>query len=330
VLAGHIHSPRKIKLIDVPDLPLGSELPHGDAASNNGDGQIMFQPELACLCGSDLLYFEGDYPEYQSEVGQSLHEMIGRVVETSGAKFAVGDRVLCVPIEHFGFYERFPVSEARAIPVDSRPPDDQALLAQPLGTVLYGLKKVPRVLDKDVVVLGQGPIGQLFCGALRNLGAREIIAVDPLDSRLKTSPKMGATAVINPDRDNIVDAVRQITGGNLPDLVVEAVGHREQRINDCFDLVSHGGDILFFGVPENKIDGVHWRVMFDKNASIHTSIGPSFERDFPLAMRWIAEGRIDVSPIITHRFQVDDIQLAFDTFAERRDGAQKVFVDFPK
>ena len=67
--------------------------------------------------------------------------MIGRVVETNGEKFAVGDRVLCVPIEHFGFYERFPVSEARAIPVDPRPPEDQALLAQPLGTVLYGLKK---------------------------------------------------------------------------------------------------------------------------------------------------------------------------------------------
>jgi threonine dehydrogenase-like Zn-dependent dehydrogenase len=185
-------------------------------------------------------------------------------------------------------------------------------------------------LDKDVVVLGQGPIGQLFCAALRNLGAREIIAVDPLESRLETSPKMGATAVVNPERDNIVDAVRQITGGNLADLVVEAVGHREQRINDCFDLVRKGGDILFFGVPENKIDDVHWRVMFDKNASIHTSIGPSFERDFPLAMRWIAEARIDVSPIVTHRFPVDQIQLAFDTFAERRDGAQKVFVDFPK
>ena len=324
VLAGHIYSPRKIKLIDVPDLPLGN------AASADGDGQILFQPELACLCGSDLLFFEGDYPEYQSKVGQSLHEMIGRVVETNGAKFAVGDRVLCVPIEQCGFYERFPVSEARAIPVDPRPSEDQALLAQPLGTVLYALKKVPSVLDKDVVVLGQGPIGQLFCGALRNLGAREIIVVDPLDSRLQTSPKMGATAMVNPRRDNVVDAVRQITAGNLADLVVEAVGHREQRINDCFDLVRKGGDILFFGVPEDTIDDIHWRVMFEKNASIHTSIGPSFERDFPLAMRWIAEARIDVSPIVTHRFPVDQIQLAFDTLAERRDGAQKVLVDFPK
>ncbi len=324
MLAGHIYSPRKIKLIDIPDLPWDK------SASEDGAGQILFQPELACLCGSDLLYFDGDYPDYPSEIGQSLHEMIGRVVDTTGDKFSVGDRVLCVPIEHFGFYERFPVSEARAIPVDPRPAEDEALLAQPLGTVLYGLKKVPSVLDKDVVVLGQGPIGQLFCAALRNLGAREIIAVDPLDSRLATSSKMGATAVVNPSRDELVDAVRQVTGGTLADVVVEAVGHREQRINDCFDLVRKGGDILVFGVPEQTISNVNWRVIFDKNASIHTSIGPSFERDFPLAMRWIAEERVDLRPIITHRFPVDEIQLAFDTFAERRDGAQKVFVDFPK
>jgi threonine dehydrogenase-like Zn-dependent dehydrogenase len=70
--------------------------------------------------------------------------------------------------------------------------------------------------------------------------------------------------------------------------------------------------------------------LFDQNASLHTTIGPSFERDFPLAMRWIAERRIDLTPLITHRFPVTEIQAAFDTFAERRDGALKVFVDFLK
>ncbi|HUG70616.1 MAG TPA: alcohol dehydrogenase catalytic domain-containing protein, partial [Pirellulaceae bacterium] len=165
MFAGHMYEPKKVKLVDVPEQSL------------EGEGEILFKPELACLCGSDLLYFEGDYHEHMPKIGQSLHEMIGRVVETTGSKFSVGDRVLCVPIEHYGFYERFRASEKRAIPLDSRPPEDQALLAQPLGTVLFGMKKVPSVLDKDVVVLGQGPIGQLFNGALRNLGARQIIGV---------------------------------------------------------------------------------------------------------------------------------------------------------
>lgn len=318
MFAGHMYAPRKVKLVETADQ------------SVDGDGEILFQPELACLCGSDLLYFEGDYHEHQPEIGQSLHEMIGRVVDTSGSKFNVGDRVLCVPIEHYGFFERFRVSEARAIPLDPRPPEDEGLIAQPLGTVLFGIKKLPSVLDKDVVVIGQGPIGQLFNGAMRNLGAREIIAIDILDDRLAISPKMGATATINADREDIVARVREILGGELPEIVVEAVGHREHRINDCFKLVRHGGDILFFGVPREKMDDVHWRIIFDKNASIHNTIGPSFERDFPLAMRWIAEERIDVSPVVTHRMSLEQIQEAFDIFAERRDGSLKVFVDFPR
>lgn len=326
MFAGNIYAPRKIELVDVPDDACG-----GRSVTEDGV-RLVFQPELACLCGSDLLFFEGDYPEYQPEVGQSLHEMIGRVVEVEveGARFAPGDRVLCVPVDHFGFYQRFRVSQSRAIPLDARVTDEQALLAQPLGTVLFGLKKLPSLLDKDVVVLGQGPIGQLFSAAASNLGAREIIAIDVLDSRLAVSPRMGATAVVNAGREDVVDAVAQLTGGAMAEVVIEAVGHREHRINDCFKLVRNGGDILFFGVPPKTIDDVQWRVVFDKNASIHNSIGPSFERDFPLAMRWIAEGRLDVSPIITHRFAVDEIQEAFDTFAERRDGALKVFLDFPR
>jgi threonine dehydrogenase-like Zn-dependent dehydrogenase len=320
LLAGHIYAPKKVKLVDVPEMGL----------ENTDQGEILFRPELACLCGSDLLFFEGNYPEYPAEVGQSLHEMIGRVVETNGTRFNPGDRVLCVPIDHFGFYENFRVSEQRAIPLDPRPTDELALLAQPLGTVIYGLRKLPSLLDKDVVIVGQGPIGQLFCAAVSNLGARQILAVDVLDSRLAVSPKMGATSVINAAQTDVVETVRDLTVGKMADVVIEAVGHREQRLNDCFHLVRRHGDILFFGVPQLKLDDVAWRILFDKNASVHTSIGPSFEEDFPLAMRWIAEERVDLSPLVTHHFPVNQIQEAFDTFAERRDGALKVFVDFPK
>jgi threonine dehydrogenase-like Zn-dependent dehydrogenase len=276
-----------------------------------------------------LLFFEGDYEEYPPLVGHSLHEMTGTVIETSGQRFRRGDRVLCVPVNQLGLMERFRISEERAIPLDARPSEQEALLAQPLGTVIYALRKLPNLIDWNVAVVGQGPIGQLFNATLRNLGAREVIGIDLLPSRLKTSPRMGATAVIDASREDVVDAVRRITGGGMADLVVEAVGHREQALNLCVDLCRPHAHILFFGVPRELIDGIQWRNLWFKNLCVHTSVNPDFARDFPLAMRWINEGRVDVLPIITHRYPLAEIQTAFDTFRHRRDGALKVFLNFP-
>jgi threonine dehydrogenase-like Zn-dependent dehydrogenase len=256
--------------------------------------------------------------------------MIGRVVATSGSRFRVGQRVLCVPVNHCGLWQRYTVSESRAVPLDERVPDDEAVVAQPLGTVIWGLKKIPHLLDQDVVVMGQGPIGQLFCAALRNVGARKIIAVDLLDARLEVSRVMGATHVVNSSREDPIEAVARLTDGRLADLVVEAVGHREHVLNLCAEVCRPAGRILFFGVPPARIDGIHWQRVFLKNLTVHTSVGPDFSRDFPLAMQWIAERRIDVRPVITHRLPLSEIQRAFDLFANREDGALKVFVEFPE
>ncbi len=317
MLAGEIYAPEKIRLIDVPEMTL------------DRPGEILFQVELACLCGSDLLFFEGTYPEFLIETGHSLHEMIGTVVDTTGERFRRGDRVLCVPINQRGLFERFAVTEQRAIPLDPRIPEDHALIAQPLGTVIYALRKLPNLIDQNVAIVGQGPIGQLFTAAVRNLGAREIIAIDLLESRLKVSPTMGATAVVNASQEDPAEATRRILNGHLADVVIEAVGHREQALNLCSDLCRKFGSILFFGVPRKQVDEVRWYDLFRKNLTVYTSVEPDFTRDFPLAMRWIAEGRLNVAPVITHRFPLAEIQMAFDTFRQRRDGALKVFVDFP-
>jgi threonine dehydrogenase-like Zn-dependent dehydrogenase len=317
MLAGDIYAPEKIRLIDVPEMSL------------DRPGEILLQVELACLCGSDLLFYEGTYPEFAIEIGHSLHEMIGTVLETTGERFRPGDRVLCVPINQRGLFERFTVTEQRAIPLATNVPEDQALLAQPLGTVIYALRKLPNLIDQNVAIVGQGPIGQLFAAAVRNLGAREIIAIDLLESRLATSPRMGATAVVNASQEDPVEATQRILGGQLADLVIEAVGHREQALNLCTSLCRKFGSILFFGVPRKQVDELHWYDLFRKNLTVYTSVEPDFTRDFPLAMRWISEGRIDVAPIITHRFPLAQIQESFETFRHRRDGALKVFVEFP-
>lgn len=318
MFAGDIYEPRKIRLVDIPE-PTFSDL----------GGEILFQPELACLCGSDVPYFEHTDPWLPPRIGHSLHEMIGTVLETTGTRFKPGDRVLCVPEEQLGLFERYCISEQRAIPLDPRPLEDHAVIAQPLGTVLCALRKLPTLIDLNVVLVGAGPIGQLMCGTLRNLGARQIIVIDPLAERLEVSRRMGSTATLNPSEQDVVEAVRELTSGALADVVIEAVGHHEQALDLCTDLCRHQGRILIFGVPPEKLEEVWWRKLFMKNITLHTSVGPDFRSDFPLAMRWIAEKRIDVGPVVTHRFPLSQLQEAFETFAGRKDGALKVLLDFP-
>jgi threonine dehydrogenase-like Zn-dependent dehydrogenase len=318
LLAGSITAPNRIELIDVPEPEF----------SDNGTPEIIFQPELTCLCGSDLPFFTMN-GEWEPELGHSLHEMIGTVVDTNGSRFEVGDRVLAVPFEQLGLIERFALPEDRAIRLDTRVPEEHALMAQPLGTVLFALKKLPNLMDKDVAIVGAGPIGQLYCAAVRNMGARHVISIDLLESRLQTSPKMGATETICNANVDPAEALRDILDGELPEIVIEVVGHQDQALNLCIELCQPFGRILYFGVPPETIDGVRWRDMLIKNLTVHTSVNPVFQRDFPLAMQWIGEGRIDVSPILTHRFPLSDIQTAFETLRDRKEGALKVLVDFP-
>jgi len=323
VLAAEIYAPRQIRMIDVEEPTL----------VNSAGGDIIFQPELACLCGSDLLYFEADNESYEPVVGHSLHELIGTVVDTNGEKFKIGDRVLCVPVNQEGLQERFVVTENQAIYVDPRPDEREALLAQPLGTVLFALRRLPNIVDQNVVVVGQGPMGQLWNCALSQLGARRVIGLDLNADRLKVSPEMGATDTLQvsleKNAEDIAAGVRSILGGESPDLVIECVGHREQRANLCFEICRKAGTVFFFGVPPKHVENFDLHKMFFKNQTLVTSVGPDFTKDFPLAMRWIAEGRVNVAPIITHHMQLAQIQEAFDLFSTRQDKALKVFLDFP-
>jgi threonine dehydrogenase-like Zn-dependent dehydrogenase len=318
MLAGKFTAPHRVELVETPEPEL----------TPGGQGEIIFQPELTCLCGSDMPFFTAN-GEWPIELGHSLHEMIGRVVATNGQRWKVGDRVLCVPPNQLGLWERFRVSEDRCVAIDPRCSDEQAVLAQPLGTALFALKKLPNLLDLDVVVLGQGPMGQLFNMCVRAMGARQIIGIDKLESRLKTSRVTGTTATICNAQESPVPRVLELTGGKGPDIVIEAVGHGEQQFNLCIELVGYGGKILYFGVAPEFIDGLRFRDLMFKNGAVFTSMNPDFRREFPLAMQWIAERRVDVNPLVTHRYKLSEIQTAFETFRDRRDGALKVFIEFP-
>jgi threonine dehydrogenase-like Zn-dependent dehydrogenase len=212
-------------------------------------------------------------------------------------------------------------------------PAEQVLMSQLLGTVIHSFYKLSNIIDWKVVILGQGPVGLLFAAVLRNLGATQIIAIDPLDYRLETSLEMGATHVVNSAREDPVVAVAKITGGQLADLVVEAVGHAE-TFNLCSELARRNAHVICFGVPDKEhpegIVPIRLRDMYRKELRLITSIGPNPDKDYRVALDWVVQKRIDVAPIVSHVLPFAEIQrgfsMAFDQQEENR--ALKIVLNF--
>ena len=176
--------------------------------------------------------------------------------------------------------------------------------------------------------MGPSSMGLLFSHMLSNLGVSTIIAVDQLDYRLSISKQMRATHVINSKKENPVEIVKDITNGKMADLVVEMVGHQTETINDCLDLVKRGGTILAFGVPDDNNYNFRYGDFFRQNIHLISTVGPEELEDYPLAMDFIVQRRINVSPIITHHLPFTEVQCGFDLFSDRQDEAIKVVLDF--
>jgi threonine dehydrogenase-like Zn-dependent dehydrogenase len=212
------------------------------------------------------------------------------------------------------------------------PPDEDLeylVVGQQLGTVIYCCKKMPNVIDMDVAVLGQGTGGLLFTAMLRNMGARKIIGIDIVAHRLEVAKKMGATHVVDASKEDLVAAVKDITGGDMADLAVEAVGEPE-TINQVADLIRDRGYLVLFGIASVGDIGFDYMKFFRKHPIAVSSSRTELEEDyrsFKLAMDMIVQKRIDVNPLISHHLPLSQIDRAYDLALHKKDGAVKVLLD---
>ena len=339
--AAQIVAPRTFEIVDVEEPTLNGA-PRGMIkvrlvrAAICGSDIPLFSYDLAAqsnASGGDLLgpivEFDGANP-YPLRPGQSMHECVGTVVESTSSKFKEGDFVLAEPPAFDGAAQFFCTGEGDAIllPRDRVPPE-QIVIAQPLGTVIWAFQKLGSLVDVNAVVVGQGPMGLLISHMLSNLGARSIIGVDKLDYRLEISRKMRTTHTINMDKEDPVTAVREMTNGKMADIVFEAVGHQTETVGLCMELVRNLGTLVAFGVPDVAVyENFPYAQFYRKNLTLIGSVGPDVIPNFSLARDMIVQGRIDVSPIVTHVLPFDKVQRAYELFADRKDGAVKVVLDY--
>lgn len=318
--AAQIVAPRQLEIIDigVPDI------------SSEPEGAVLIKARLSAICGTDMPYFAMEHPaaDYPFATGLSIHECIGTIAASKSDRFKEGEAVLALPNEMRGLAEYFLSHEDVTVPLQTFHRGDCILMSQPLGTVIWACRKFGNLLHQNVVIVGQGPMGLLMAHMLSNLGAKAIIGTDLFDYRLAVSKQMRATHIINASKEDAVARVAELTDGAMADLVVEAVGHQTETINDCLNLVKPGGTILAFGVPDDDVYDFHFGGFFHKNVRFIASVGPDVQNDFPLAMDMISQGRIDVSPIITHNLPFTEVQRAFELSFYKKDRAIKITLEY--
>lgn len=304
------------------------------------DGDLVVKTSYASICGSDLhIVMQGAglaLPEVCPH-GFPGHEGVGRIVASNDPTVDVGTSVLTFPntynAEGFSEYQRLAAGRYCLPLPQSDLPNSHLLMAQQLGTVIFAASQRPHVVSgQTVAILGQGSAGLFWTWLLKRAGAAKVIVSDRSDARLAVSKQYGADLAVNADEVDIREVIGDLTGGAGVDYVVEAVG--SSTANDLStDIAKVGGAVMWFGLPDtNASIEMNFSRFFRKKLTATSTYGAQDEADvvsFKAAMDHIVAGDIDVGPLLSHVFPIDDVTEAMETAFDPVDaGAIKVSISF--
>jgi L-iditol 2-dehydrogenase len=315
--AARIVSPREFDLLDV-------ERPTPER------GEVLVHMEHLAVCGSDLRTYdrilsEADYP---LPIGRPCHECLGTVEESRDDAVKPGQRVIAVT-NAGGLVEYLAVAGDLCVPVPEAADPSLWVLCQPAGTVIYAVQQMGSVLGRRVVVLGQGPIGLVFTELLARAGATQIIVTDLHDYRLEAAKRMGATHTINAAREDVEEAVTEITGGAMADIAVEACG-RPEAAHQVFRTLRLQGLAVIFGIPHiEDTFSFNWAAMYERipRMVVCNSLRAGDRVDaVRTCVDLVAQGRLDFSHLVTHRLPFEEMQQAYDLYSGKTNSVLKVLI----
>ncbi len=294
------------------------------------------------ICGTDLHILKGDVPTCLP--GTVLgHEGVG-VIESVGSavsNFKVGDHVLiscissCGKCEYCrrGMYSHCSTggwllghtingTQAEYVRIAHA---DTSLYRVPAGLDEASLVMLSDILPTGfecgvlngkvapgctVAIIGAGPVGLAALLTAQFYSPSRLIVVDLDDSRLDVALRLGATDVINSGRGAVADTVKQLTDGVGVDTAIEAVGI-PATFQICQDIVAPGGVIANVGVHGSKVD-LHLETLWMQNIAITTRLVDT--QTTAMLLKTVAANRLDPARLITHRFRMDELLLAYETF----------------
>ena len=327
-----------------------------------GFGEAVIRITLTTICGTDLHILRG---EYAVKPGLVIgHEPVGVIAELGQGVtgYKIGDRVLvgaitpcgqcraCLSAQwsqcghgegveaiggwRFGNtingaqaeYLLVPNAQANLAKIPDDLSDEQVvLLADIASTGFSGAESGNIRLGDTVVVFAQGPIGLCATAGAKLMGASFIIGVDGDPVRMEMSQRMGADVVVDPKRGNLVAEIKKLTGGGA-DVAIEALG-LQVTFENALRCLHPGGTLSSLGVYSGKL-----QVPYDAFAAglgdykIVTTLCPGGKERMRRLMSMVQSKRFDPTPLITHRYKLDQIVEAYELFGSRRDGVLKVAI----
>lgn len=321
-------------------------------------GDAIVRVEAVTICGTDLHILKGDVPDVQP--GTVLgHEAVGEVVETGSGVRGVrpGDRVLISCITGCGRcrfcregaygqclggggwilghlvdgtqaeYVRVPFADFSLHPLPASVDAKEAVLLADIFPTAYEVGVLNgRVRPGDTVaVVGAGPIGLAAIATAQMFSPARIIAVDLAPVRLEAARRLGADAIATAAEAEAL--VADLTGGLGADVVIEAVGVPES-FELCTRMVRPGGHLANVGV-HGKPAVLHLEDLWIKNLTLRTGLVDTYST--PTLLGMLIDGRLPVSELVTHVFELGQMEEAYDVFAGAADtGALKVVLGGPQ
>ncbi len=329
---------RRIGLVEVAEVPEPTPGPH----------EVVIRVGYCGLCGSDVEALHTGF--YAPDVIMG-HEFSGTIAQVGPEvkRWHEGDRVVindaipctdCVPcregrldncdsltmvgVTHDGGLAEYVEVPARGLhSLAEGLTLRHAALVEPLAVALQGVRRSRLEVGDCALVMGAGPIGLLTLQCALLGGARAVVVTEVNPTRRELAAELGAAAVLDPTRDNVGAALSNVMGPQSPDVVYICTGEPEP-FGDAMSLVRGGGQIMVLGLCVEPVEFDFLSAVL-RELSLEGSLAGRAE--FPAAIDFVAQGRVDVEALISHEITLDQVVTeGFDRLSAVDSEAVKILV----
>ena len=316
--------------------------------------EVLLKVEVVGVCGSDVHYYEtgrigSQVVEYPFMVG---HEFTGRVEEAGGGvrNVEVGDIVVVEPAMVCGRCDQCEsgrentcrelkflgcpgqvegcLCEYIVMPgeccfvIESKMGLERGVLCEPFAIGVYAVEQAGMKGGEKIAILGAGPIGLSCLAAAKAEGAKGIYATDKIDERVAVAKEAGAVWAGNPDKEDVVEAVRSQEGLGM-DVVFECAGEQD-AIDEAVEVLRPGGKLMLIGIP--RVERISFAIDKIRRKEI-TIVNVRRQNECTQkAIDLIASGKVNLDFMMTHRFSLEESKEAFDLVAGYKDGVVKALI----